>query len=287
MRSLVDESRVEMRSAGFDIPGAVLITGGLALFVYAISQAPTSAGRRSEISLIVALGVLVALRPVWERASPAPLMPLGFFSDRLTAAANGISFLLAASIYSNFFVLTLYMQNVLDYSALQAGSRSSPPPGPRSSSRAPSQALVTRIGVKPVLVTGLVLLPARVALVHAPAGRRQVPVRPADPVHRLRRGIALSFIPLTIAALAGAPEHEAGLASGLINTSQQIGGAIGLAIVSTVVYSHAEGPFVSSRKREPVVRSDRGLPARLHGDRADRRAGAARRGRLHPAATRC
>ena len=142
-------------------------------------------------------------------------------------------------MYANFFVLTLYMQNVLHYSALQAGLAFLATAGTPSSSPAPSQSLVTRIGVKPVLVTGLIrLLLASLWYTRLPTDGKY-PTDLLIPLHRLRRGIALSFVPVTIAALAGAPEHEAGLASGLINTSQQIGGAIGLAVVSTVVTSYS------------------------------------------------
>ncbi len=240
VRSLVDESRVEMEERRFDIPGAVLITGGLALFVYAISRAPvTGWGTFQTIGLIVLSIVLVGLFVFWESRSPAPLMPLGFLSDRLTAAANGTSFLLAGSMYANFFVLTLYMQNVLHYSALQAGLAFLATAGTAVVVAGPSQSLVTRIGVKPVLVTGLILL------LLASLWYTRLPVDGNYPTDLLipyivyGAAIALSFVPVTIAALAGAPEHEAGLASGLINTSQQIGGAIGLAIVSTVVTSHS------------------------------------------------
>ena len=239
VRSLVDETRVAVEERSFDIPGAVLITGGLALFVYTISRAPIVGwGTFQTIGLIIVSIVLVALFVYWESRTPAPLMPLGFLSDRLTAAANGTSFLLAGSMYANFFVLTLYMQQVLNYSALQAGLAFLATAGTAVIVAGPSQGLVTKIGVKPVLVTGLVLL------LLASLWYTRLPVDGSYPTDLLipyivyGAGIALSFIPVTIAALAGAPEHEAGLASGMINTSQQIGGAIGLAVVSTVVTSH-------------------------------------------------
>src|SRR5262249_32255113 len=121
-RRLVDESRVEVADRQFDIPGAVLVTGGLALLVYAITQAPVVGwGTFRTIGLIILSVGLIAAFIAWEAGAKAPLMPLGFFRARLMAAANGTSFLLSASLYSNFFVLTLYMQQVLHYSALQAG----------------------------------------------------------------------------------------------------------------------------------------------------------------------
>ena len=212
-------------------------------------------------------------------------MPLGFLRDRLTAAANGTSFLLSASLYANFFVLTLYMQQVLHYSALQAGLAFLATAGHgRRSSPASAQALVTRIGVKPVLLTGLVLLVlASLWYTRLPVDGKY-PDRPAPSVHRLRRGIALSFVPVTIAALAGAPEEEAGLASGLINTSQQIGGAIGARDRRRRSRQPHQRPACDRRGRGR--RPDRGIPARLLGRRARRRRRAAGGDRLHPARRR-
>jgi EmrB/QacA subfamily drug resistance transporter len=238
-RRLVDESRVETAERSYDVPGAVLVTSGLALLVYAISRAPVVGwGTTRTIGLIVASIVILALFLAQEARATAPLMPLGFFRDRLMAAANATSFLLSASLYANFFVLTLYMQQVLHYSALQAGLAFLATAGTAVLVAGVAQAGVTRIGVKPVLLTGLVLL------VLASLWYTRLPVDgkyPTDlllPYIMYGAGIALSYVPVTIAALAGAPEEEAGLASGLINTSQQIGGAIGLAVTSTVAYTH-------------------------------------------------
>ena len=238
-RRLVDESKIEVEERDFDIPGAVLVTGGLALFVYAISRAPIVGwGAARTIGLIALSVVLLVLFIAWEARAKAPLMPLGFFRDRLAAAANGVGFLLSASLYSNFFLLTLYMQNVLHYSSLQAGLAFLATAGTAVVVAGASQALVTRIGVKPILVIGLILLTvASIWYTRLPTdGSYGVDL--LVPYIVYGAGIAFAFVPMTIAALAGAPEEEAGLASGLINTSQQIGGAIGLAIVSTVVTSH-------------------------------------------------
>jgi EmrB/QacA subfamily drug resistance transporter len=240
-RSLVSESRQEGRGRSFDAPGAFFVTGGLALFVYAISRAPVVGwGTFRTIGLIVLSAVLIAIFIAWEARASEPLMPLRIFRNRLLAAANATTFLQSASMFANFFVLTLYMQTVLQYSALQAGLAFLATAGTAVVVAGPSQALVTRIGVKPVLVTGLALI------VLASLWYTRLPVHGHYPVDMLPAfvvygaGIALSFIPVTIAALAGAAEHEAGLASGLVNTSQQIGGAIGVAIVSTVATSHTE-----------------------------------------------
>ena len=176
-------------------------------------------------------------------------MPLGFFRDRLAAAANGVGFLLSASLYSNFFVLTLYMQEVLHYSALQAGLAFLATAGTAVLVAGVSQALVTRVGVKPILVIGLVMLTvASIWYTRLPTdGSYGVDL--LVPYIVYGAGIAFAFVPMTIAALAGAPEEEAGLASGLINTSQQIGGAIGLAIVSTVATSYTTDLFKQGKSQ--------------------------------------
>ena len=255
-RRLVDESRVEVADRQFDIPGAVLVTGGLALLVYAITQAPVVGwGTFRTIGLIIVSVVLIAAFIAWEARAKAPLMPLGFFRDRLMAAANGTSFLLSASLYSNFFVLTLYMQQVLHYSALQAGLAFVATAGTAVLAAGAAQALVTKIGVKPVLLVGLVLL------VLASLWYTRLPVDgtyPGDlliPYIVYGVGIGFAFVPVTIAALAGAPEEEAGLASGLINTSQQIGGAIGLAVVSTVAFTRI-GDLLAAGKTPAVAQTE-------------------------------
>ncbi len=250
VRSLVDESKVEVEERQFDIPGAVLVTGGLALFVYAISRAPVVGwGTARTILEIAASLLLLILFIVWEARAKAPLMPLGFFRDRLAAAANGVGFLLSASLYSNFFVLTLYMQEVLHYSALQAGLAFLATAGTAVLVAGVSQALVTRVGVKPILVIGLVMLTvASIWYTRLPTdGSYGVDL--LVPYIVYGAGIAFAFVPMTIAALAGAPEEEAGLASGLINTSQQIGGAIGLAIVSTVATSYTTDLFKQGKSQ--------------------------------------
>jgi EmrB/QacA subfamily drug resistance transporter len=255
-RRLVDESRVEVEERRFDIPGAVLVTSGLALLVYAITQAPQVGwGTSRTIGLVVVSLVLLVLFIAWEARAKAPLMPLGFFRDRLMAAANGTSFLLSASLYSNFFVLTLYMQGVLQYSALQAGLAFLATAGTAVLAAGAAQALVTKIGVKPILLIGLVLL------VVASVWYTRLPVDgkyPSDlfiPYIVYGIGIAFSFVPVTIAALAGAPEEEAGLASGLINTSQQIGGAIGVAIVSTVAFTRT-GDLLAAGKAPALAATE-------------------------------
>jgi EmrB/QacA subfamily drug resistance transporter len=234
-RSVVRESRRETAERRFDALGAVAVTAGLIILVYAISKAPDVGwATLRTIGLLGLSAVLLLSVLVWETRVREPLMPLSIFRIRLLSAANLVALLQSGTIFSQFFVLTLYMQQVLHYSALQTGVYFLATAGTAIIFSAPAQALTTRLGPKPVLVAGLVLLIAGLAwYTRLPVdGSYGVDLLPGF----LAVGIALpfSYIPLSIAALAGVDYHEAGLASGLFNTSQQIGGAIGLAVISTV-----------------------------------------------------
>jgi EmrB/QacA subfamily drug resistance transporter len=239
-RYVVRESRAEgVRS--FDAGGAVTVTGGLALLVYAISKAPDvgwATGR--TIGLLVGSGLLLLAFAAIESRHPAPLVPFRIFGTKTLAGANVAGFLLGAVIFANFFVLTLYVQQVLGYSALKTGLTFLATAGTVVPVAGIAQALVTRVGVRPVLTVGLALVAG------AMFWYAQIPVHAgyADDLLpgylMMGVGLAFSFIPVSIAALAGVEPHESGLASGLINTAQQIGGALGVAIASTVAFTHAK-----------------------------------------------
>jgi EmrB/QacA subfamily drug resistance transporter len=236
---LIRESRVEAAERRYDPFGAIAITGGLALLVYTISRAPfVGWGSARTILLLVAAGALIAAFLVIERTVSQPLMPFQIFRVRTVAGANIVGALLGAALFANFFVLTLYVQNVLHYSALRAGVTFLATAGTAVLAAGVAQALVTRVGVKPILAVGLALLTAGMVWY------TQIPVDGSYWPDLLPGylfvgiGIAFAFVPVTIAALAGVAEREAGLASGLINTAQQIGGGIGVAVASTVFTSH-------------------------------------------------
>jgi MFS family permease len=175
-----------------------------------------------------------------ESRSSAPLVPLSIFKIRSLLGANVVGFLLGAVIFANFFVLTLYVQQVLGWSALQTGLAFLATAGTVVIWAGVAQALATRYGPMPVIVIGMLVL--AVALLWY----TQIPVDghfwpdllPAYLIFAL--GLAFGFVPVTIAALAQVSPQEAGLASGLINTNQQIGGAIGVAVASTIFTSHAK-----------------------------------------------
>jgi len=238
----VRESRRTDVIHDYDVTGAASVTTGLVVLVYAISQAPDVGwGTFRTIGLIVLSAALLVFFLIWEyRFAERPLMPLGIFRIRLVAAANLGGFLLAGGMYGTFLLLTLYMQQVLHLSVLQTGVAFLATAGTAVVMAGPAQALTTRLGAKPVLVTGMTLLVLGClwyTQIDAD-GSYFVDLMPG--FFAVGIGIPFSFIPITIAALAGVQSDDAGLASGLINTSQQVGGAIGTAILSTVAFTHAD-----------------------------------------------
>jgi EmrB/QacA subfamily drug resistance transporter len=238
---VVPESRLATRRRRFDAFGALTGTGGLVLLVDAISQAPQYgwSGSRTVAVLAAAVTLLVAFAVIENRVE-SPLVPLQIFRLRTLAGANAAGLLLGASFFAFFFVGTLYMQDVLHYSALQSGVAWLATSVTSVGLAGLSQALVTRIGPKVVMAIGMTLIGTGVIWA------TQVPVHGhyvgnlLGPFAVAGAGTAFAFIPISIAGLAGVEEHQAGLASGLLNTSQQLGGAIGIAIASSVAASHTE-----------------------------------------------
>jgi EmrB/QacA subfamily drug resistance transporter len=232
---LLHESRADLKHRHFDIAGAASITSGLMLLVYAMTRAAQHGWATAEsIGLLAASAALIGLFFVIELRSHAPLLPLRIFRLRTLTASNISGLLMGGAIFAQFFLLTLYMQEVLHYSALKTGVAYVGLTLTIIVFSAVAQALVTRVGVRYVLPTGLAL--STVALVLF----AQLPVHgnyfsdlfPAFIIGGL--GLALGFVPMSIGALTGVRQADAGIASGLINTSQQIGGAIGVAVVTTV-----------------------------------------------------
>ncbi len=237
---IVRESRDPEVGRNFDAIGASSVTGGLALLVYAISKAPVDGwGNATTIVLLIAATVLIVFFVAWETRVENPLMPLSIFRIRTLAGANAVGLLLGASIFADFFLLTLYVQYVLHYSALRTGVTFLATAGTVVIVAGLAQWLSTRIGPKPVMAVGLALNTG--ALIWY----AQIPVHGSYTGDLLGGyimfgfGLAFAFIPVSIAALAGVSHREAGLASGLLNTAQQVGGAIGIAVASSVAVSHA------------------------------------------------
>jgi EmrB/QacA subfamily drug resistance transporter len=237
---LLSESR-DASVRTFDLPGAVFVTGGLVALVYAITQADNYGWTSLEtIGVFAASAVLLAAFVVWERRVAEPLVPFGIFRVSTVTGANVAGLILGTAMFAMFLMLTLYMQQVLAYSALETGLAYLAVAGTAILWSGVAAQLVTRVGVKPVLVAGMVLL--TIGLVYF----TQVSVG-GSYVGDLLPGFLLigaalgfSFVPISIAAVAGVQASEAGLASGLINTSQQIGGALGIAALSTVATTRTE-----------------------------------------------
>jgi EmrB/QacA subfamily drug resistance transporter len=236
---VVPESFRETARRRYDPLGAITVTGGLALLVYAISEAPNVGwGTARTILLLVTSAALLLAFVVIERTVEEPLLPFRIFRVHTVAGANAVGALLGAVIFANFFLLTLYVQNVLGFSALKTGVTFLATAGTAVLSAGVAQALTTRFGAKPIMTIGLLLLTAAMIwYAQIPADGSYVSdLLPGYLMVGV--GIAFAFVPVSIAALSGVAEREAGLASGLINTSQQIGGAIGVAVASTVFTSH-------------------------------------------------
>lgn len=235
---LIAESRSEPESRSFDIPGAVTITAGLSLLVYAIVNTEKAGWGSTETIVLAAIALaLIAAFVAIEQRSSAPLVPFRIFRLPTLTGANVVGLLVGAGLFSMFFFASLYMQQVLGYGAIKAGLSYLPLSAGIIISAAVSSQLATRFGFKPVLVTGLVLIAAALlwwSRVSADGGYVADILGPSVVA---AIGLGLAFVPITIAAVAGVGEHESGLASGLINTSQQVGGALGLAILATIANS--------------------------------------------------
>jgi EmrB/QacA subfamily drug resistance transporter len=235
----VRESRREDVVHDYDPLGALSVTSGLIVLVYAISEAPDVGwGAFRTIGLLALSAALLIFFLIWEWREKAPLMPLGIFRIRLLAASNVVGLLMAGGMYGSFLLLTLYMQQVLQLSVLQTGLAFLATAGTAVVMAGPAQALTTRLGAKPVMVTGLSLLVAGCLWYTQIDADGSYPVDLLPGFVAVGIGIPFAFIPITIAALAGVKDEDAGLASGLINTSQQVGGAIGTAVLSTVAFTH-------------------------------------------------
>jgi EmrB/QacA subfamily drug resistance transporter len=237
---LLSESR-DARVSSFDVPGAVLVTGGLSSLVYAITQAGQQGWLAGEtLAFFAAALVMLTAFVGWELRHPEPLMRLGIFQIRTVSGANVAGFILGTALFAMFLMLTLYMQQVLGYSAMKTGIAYLAVAGTAIVWSAVAAQLVTRVGVKPVLVAGMTTLTAGlVYFTQVSVGGSYVgELLPGFLLIGL--GIGFSFVPISIAALAGVRASEAGLASGLINTSQQIGGALGIAALSTIASSRTD-----------------------------------------------
>jgi EmrB/QacA subfamily drug resistance transporter len=239
------ESRAEDGTTTFDVPGAVTVTAGLSLLVYAVVDTVNSGwGSTATLLRLGGAALLLIAFLVIERGSRHPLMPFSIFRLRTLRVANIIGLLIGMSLFSMFFFISLYLQDVLHYSPIKTGISYLPlAVGIIISAGAASQ-LVTRFGFKPPLIAGMLLVAGGLLwFSQVPATGGSYAADVLGPSLLAAAGLGFSFVPVTIAAVTGTKPHEAGLASGLINTSQQVGGALGLAILATVANSRTQGLF--------------------------------------------
>jgi EmrB/QacA subfamily drug resistance transporter len=238
--ALLGESR-DTRVKTFDALGAVLVTAGLSSLVLGITQGHEwgwSSGR--VIGIFVAAAALLAGFVAWEQRVAEPLMRFGLLRTKTVLGANVAGFILGTALFSMFLILTLYMQQVLGYSPMKTGVAYLAVAGTSIVWANVAAALVNRVGVRPLIAGGMAILTAGMVLF------TQVPVDGSYSTHLLpgfllvALGMALTFVPISIAALAGVRQAEAGIASGLINTTQQIGGAVGIALLSTIAITRTE-----------------------------------------------
>src|SRR6202165_256772 len=241
------ESRSEDGASTFDFPGAVAITAGLSLLVYAIVDA-VNVGWTSSRTLLeigVAVILLVAFLII-ERRQRHPLLPV--------RGANLVALLLGMSLFSMFFFISLYLQNVLHYSPIKTGISYLPLAVGIIIAAGLASQLVTRIGFKPTLIAGLLLITGGLLwFSQVPGTGGSYIADVLGPSLLAGAGFGFAFVSVTIAAVTGTKPDEAGLASGLINTSQQIGGALGLAILATIANSRTKSLLHSGVHSAPVA----------------------------------
>ena len=232
---LLAETRDENEVRTFDVAGAVTITAGLSILVFALVDAnEVGWGSTQTILTLTGAALLLAAFVVIETRSRSPLVPFSIFRVRTITGANVVGLLVGASLFSMFFFISLYMQQVLGYSAIKAGLSYLPLAVTIILSAGIASQLVTKVGFKPILATGMVLIAAGLLWFSQISVDGSFLADILGPSLLAAVGLGFSFVPVTIAAVSGIPDHEQGLASGLINTSQQVGGALGLAILAAV-----------------------------------------------------
>ena len=243
---LVSESRISSRR-GFDFAGAGAVTIGLTTLVYALVKAPAYgwSSLTTHVLFAGAAGLLAAF-VVIERRSATPLVPSGFLAQRRALVPNLLQLLLGVSGISSLFLLTLYTQQVLGYSPLKAGVAYLPLAAGVAAATAIANQLVGRVGPRPLAAAGLGIASVGMTLLgHASvAADYASQVLPALVV--LGLGAGLSFVAITTAALAGVEDDTAGLASGLLSTTVQIGGALGVAVLAGVVVTQRASELLAS-----------------------------------------
>jgi EmrB/QacA subfamily drug resistance transporter len=263
--TLIAESRASAQRRHFDFAGALAVTAGLSTLVYALVDANNAGWGSTQTILLLATAALLLLAfVVIEQRSRGPLMPFSILRIRTVSGANVVGLLTGASLFSMFFFISLYMQQVLGYSAIHAGLSYLPLAVSIIVAAGIASQLVTRVGFKPVLGAGMALIAAGLLWFSQISVHGSFTSDILGPSLLAAVGLGFAFVPGTIAAVSGVPDREQGLASGMINTAQQVGGALGLAILSaistsTIGSSHA--PAVLTRGFHDAFLAGAGIAA--------------------------
>jgi EmrB/QacA subfamily drug resistance transporter len=231
----VPESRDETAHRRFDVAGAVSVTAGLIVLVYTIVRAQVEGwGSLHTLGLGAVAVALLAAFVVIERRSVAPLVRLSILRVRTLATANAVLFVIVGGLFGMFFFASLYVQRILGYSPLQAGLAFLPVTAGIIAGAGLSQQLIRRIGVKPTVLGGMTVAAIGLAILTATTKVDGSYLGILAGLAPMALGMGCTFVPLTLVATTGIEAQDAGLASGLFNTCQQVGGALGLAVLSTL-----------------------------------------------------
>jgi EmrB/QacA subfamily drug resistance transporter len=244
---IVPESRLETEHRSFDLAGAFAVTAGLVILVYAIVKAQAFGwGSARTLGLgavaIALLGAFVAI----ERRSAAPLIRLGIFRIRTIVSANVVLLLVASGMFAMFFFASIYTQEVLGYSPLKAGLAFLPVTAGIMAGAGIAQQLIARVGVRAVATAGISIATVGMVLMTGVSVHGSYASDLLAGLLPLSLGMGLTFVPITLLATSNVGAEDAGLASGLFNTSQQVGGALGLAILSTLAADHTSGALTGA-----------------------------------------
>jgi EmrB/QacA subfamily drug resistance transporter len=243
---LIPESRSEAATRHFDAAGAITVTAGLSILAYAMLDASSAGwGSTKILGLLGAAVILLGAFVVIEQRSSAPLVPFRIFQLRTLTGANVVGLLLGASLFSMFFFISLYMQQVLGYSPIHAGLSYLPLALTIIVAAGLGGQMVTRLGFKPILAAGMLVIALGLFWFSRVSVGGGFLSDILGPSLLAAVGLGFGFVTTTIAAVSGVKEREQGLASGLINTSQQIGGALGLAVLSTIATTRTHNALVT------------------------------------------
>jgi len=253
-RLLAESTAEEESDRTLDLPGAITVSAGAALLVYAMVDAINIGWDSTQtIVRLAGAGALLVAFVVIELRTRKPLIPFSIFRNRTLRGANLVGILIGMSLFSMFFLITLYLQQVLGNSALEAGLSYLPLAIAIILAAGAASALVTKLGFKNMLILGMVFVAVALAWFSQiqPDGSYAVDV--LGPSILAGVGLGFSFVPVTIAAVSGTEPHEAGLASGLINTAQQVGGALGLAILASIANASTKDSFQSGADKATAL----------------------------------